>query len=553
MILREYQATAVNRSLDCLKRLNNTLLVAATGSGKTICLSALISEFVNHSQRAVKVLVLQHRKEIIWQNMQKFNRVDPSIHISLINQESKDNSGTVVFAMIQTLHRNPDLIQHYDLIVIDEAHHVVAESYLQIIRKIRVINPEAKVFGVTATPLRGDGKRLADVFNNVSYAVDMEDLIASGVLVKPKAYVLDIGLSEEIEKRTNGKYNLSNLEFDTLSSEIIQNFSVELHTAFKYWQELAVDRKTVVFTPTNKDSMLISHVFNEYGIKTAVVTHDTPKRERERILNDFQHGDIQVLFNTSILTEGWDCPIASCIVLFKSSSNKSTYIQMVGRGLRSYPGKQDCVLIDFGVSTMRHGSLEQNFFKSVKAKDLIEIEETAYKICPGCKSKIPSAQKVCFICGFEFEGEEAKKKLIEEFKLKEIELIKNIEEKCSYKFVDVNENDKHFIAVVDFKSYIGIFKKNDYWYVVGNLDSGYTEMYSSSKSKAQCYEIAYKKLRSSSNKADIMKKNKEWLNYPPTDKQLALLKTKKIPQTRYEVTCHLAYQFNRKYINRLLN
>lgn len=162
----------------------------------------------------------------------------------------------------------------------------------------------------------------------------MEDLIASGVLVKPKAYVLDIGLGEEIEKRTNGKYNLSNLELDMLSSEIIQDFSVELDTAFKYWQELAGDRKTVVFTPTNKESVLISHVFNNHGIKTAVVTHDTPRKEREDILNAFQYGDIQVLFNTSILTEGWDCPIASCIVLFKSSSNKATFIQMVGRGLR---------------------------------------------------------------------------------------------------------------------------------------------------------------------------------------------------------------------------
>jgi len=553
MILRDYQATAVTRSLECLRRNNNTLLVAATGAGKTICLSSLISEFVNQSQQAVKVLVLQHRKEIIWQNMQKFNKVDPTIHISLVNQESKDNTGTVVFAMIQTLHRNPDLIQYYDLIVIDEAHHAVADSYLAIIGKIREINPEAKVFGVTATPLRGDGKRLVDVFDNVSYAVDMEDLIASGVLVKPKAYVLDIGLGAEIEKRTNGKYNLSNLELDILSSEIIQDFSVELDTAFKYWEELAGDRKTVVFTPTNKESVLISHVFNNHGIKTAVVTHNTPRKEREEILNAFQYGDIQVLLNTSILTEGWDCPIASCIVLFKSSSNKSTFIQMVGRGLRGYPDKQDCVLIDFGISTMRHGSLEQNVFKSVKSKDVVEESEATYKVCPGCKANIPSAQKVCFICGFEFESEEAKKQIIEEFKLKEIELIRNIEEKCSYKFIDVGEDNKKFIAVVDFKSYIGILNKGDYWHVVGNLDGGYTEMYSYSKSKAKSYDMAYKKLRSSSNKAEIMKKNKEWLNLPPTDKQLAILKTKKIPETRYEVTCHLAYQFNRKYINKVLN
>ena len=108
------------------------------------------------------------------------------------------------------------------------------------------------------------------------------------------------------------------------------------------------------------------------------------------------------------------------------------------------------------------------------------------------------------------------------------ELIKNIEEKCNYKFVDVNDNNKNFVAVVDFKSYIGILNKNDNWYVIGNLDTGYSEVYNVSKSKAQSYEIAYKKLRNTANKADIMNKTKEWLNYPPTDKQIALIKSKNI-------------------------
>jgi superfamily II DNA or RNA helicase len=561
VVLREYQASAVNRGLEALRHKNNTLIIAPTGSGKTICLSALITEFVKSSSKIIKVLVLQHRKEIMWQNMHKFNKVDPSISMSLISQESKDVTGTVVFAMVQTLYKNLNLMEHYDLIVIDEAHHVVAKSYLKIIEAARTINPSVKIYGVTATPLRGDGKRLVEIFNNISYAIDIEELIADGVLVKPKVYALDIGLGTEIEKRMNGNYNLSNLELDILSSEIMQNFSVELHKAFRYWQELAADRKTVVFTPTNKESLHIANVFNQYGIKTAIITHDTPKKEREQILNSFQFGDTQVLLNTSILTEGWDCPIASCIVLFKSSSHKTTYIQMVGRGLRSYPDKQDCILIDFGISTIRHGSLTQNIFKSVRNKEkigLAEQDNSYYKACPNCKSEIPFAQKVCFICGFEFEGEETKKRLIEEFKLKEIELIRTIEKKCSYLFVPVNDQD--VVTVVGLKSWVGIFHNGKKWSVIGNILStdDQTSLYYSSESKADCFEQAYNFLNHSQNTAEYMKKNKDWLTSYPTEKQIEIIqnRTKGIIDcsalSRYEATCLISYFFNKKTISQCL-
>lgn len=553
MILREYQALAVNRGIESLKQLNNTLLVLPTGGGKTVCLSALISEFIKESSNPVKVLILQHRKEIVWQNMQKFSQINPSISMSLISQESKDNSGIAVFAMIQTLHKNLELICHYDLIVIDEAHHAVAPIFLKVINKVKNINPKVKIYGVTATPLRGDKKTLVNIFNNISYSVDIENLISVGVLVMPKAYVLDIGLGAEIERRTHGQYSLSNLELDNLSSDIIQAGKVDNQKAVRLWKELAGDRKTVVFTPKNIDSILIAPLFEEQGIKTAIVTHDTSPKERERILNNFQFGDTQVLLNTSILTEGWDCPIASCIVLFKSSSYKSTYIQMVGRGLRSYPNKQDCLIIDFGVSTTRHGSLEQNIFKSVRRKEEVNFtgqENNYYKVCPGCGSTIPEGDKICFICGYEFQSEEEKQRVITEFKLKEIEIVKQLEEKMSYKFCEVKKSN--YISVVGLKSFVWILNEHDQWYLFSNLDTDFVEVCGLFKSKSQAYEEAYKKLRYSSGKESFLKKDRDWLDYPPTDKQLFLIKGKKVPSTRYEATCRLTYQFNVRNINRLL-
>ena len=567
MILREYQASAINRSLEALSKYNNTLLVAPTGAGKTVILSSLISEFVKRSEGPLKVLVLQHRKEIINQNLIKFKAIDGSVPVTLITQEHKDDSGVVVFAMIQTLHRNPGLIKHYDLIVIDEAHHAVAHSYMNIIVSIKAINPQVNIFGVTATPLRGDGKRLGNIFDNISFSIEINDLISTGVLVKPRPYVIDIGLREEIEKRTNGNADVSDMEMDFLSSEIIQSSVIDMRKAFDCWYELARNRKTVIFTPKNVDSVYISNIFSENGVACGVVTHDTSKQEREIILNKFKNGNISVIFNTNILTEGWDCPETSCVVLFKTSSYKSTYIQMIGRGLRSHPNKEDCVIIDFGCSTVRHGTLEQSIYKSLEDQRQEESSSTEssqevcyYKNCSRCNAEIPMEQKICFICGFEYGSEEEKQRLIEEFKLKEFNLIQEVIKKSNYLFVPVEDNQQSFLTVVSHRGYIGIFYADEQWRVIGNISSdNYTKLYHSSNSKAECFEVAYKILRGSKGKEAFLKKNNEWLNRPPSDKQIACINLHSSKNfdfqsmNRFEATCLLSFLFNKKDIRKVVN
>ena len=563
IILRDYQVFAVNRGLEALKNHNNTLLIAPTGAGKTIILSSLISEFIKQSRQQARVLVLQHRKEIIWQNMQKFNTIDLRVSISLINQESKDNSGQVVFGMIQTLHKNLELIGNFSLIAIDEAHHSVAKSYLEIIDAVRVKNPEAKIYGVTATPLRSDKKRLASVFNNISYAITLPELIARGILVKPKQFIIDIGITDKLEHFVKNNTNVSDLQLDQFSSEILRSSTVDINKAFLCWEELAKGRKTVIFTPTIKDSVYISAIFEKNGVKTKIITCDTAKKEREQILNEFQFEDISVLLNTNVLTEGWDCPIASCIVLFKSSSHKSPYIQMVGRGLRAYPGKTDCITIDFGISTRLHGSLEQDVFKSVRNKLPSEVEpilEYEYKKCPECFSEVPTNQKVCFICGFEFENVEEKKMMLEEFRMREVELIRTIEEKCSYAFARIYSDKEDVISSVGNQYYIGIFKGKNDWRVIGNVcsENKRTELYHNSISKAECFERSYQLLNSSNNTSDFLMKDKSWLQHCPTDKQIELIQSKTQGNidcselTRHEASCMISYLCNKKYINRYL-
>ena len=164
VVLREYQKLLSIEDWKRCKSMIILLLIAPTSTGKTIILSSLISKFIKQSNQQAKILVLQHRKEIIWQNMQAMSKIDRSVTMSLISQDSKDNAGVVVFAMIQTLYKNIKLITHFDLVVVAEAHHVVAPSFLKIIETVRDINLQAKVYGVIATPLRSDKKRLVEIF-----------------------------------------------------------------------------------------------------------------------------------------------------------------------------------------------------------------------------------------------------------------------------------------------------------------------------------------------------------------------------------------------------
>ncbi len=185
MILRPRQSLFVERSLSALDTHGNTLGVAPTGTGKTIILSAVAGQMIGDSR--AKACVLAHRDELTDQNRSKFSRVNPGMTTSVVDAGSKNWGGQVTFAMVPTLSRpaNLDAMPAVDLLVIDEAHHAVADSYRRIIDRVLHRNPMARIFGVTATPNRGDRKGLREVFTNVADQIRMGELIASDHLVRP--------------------------------------------------------------------------------------------------------------------------------------------------------------------------------------------------------------------------------------------------------------------------------------------------------------------------------------------------------------------------------
>ena len=196
MRLRPRQKLFVERSLSALGTRANTLGIAPTGAGKTIMLSAVTGESLGDS--ASKACVLAHRDELTAQNRDKFRRVVPGVSTSVVDATTKSWDGQVTFAMVPTLARQANLagMPTLDLLVIDEAHHAVADSYRRIVDRVREANPDARVFGVTATPNRGDRKGLREVFDNVGDQVTLAELIASGHLVPPRT-VLGLGSNHD--------------------------------------------------------------------------------------------------------------------------------------------------------------------------------------------------------------------------------------------------------------------------------------------------------------------------------------------------------------------
>ena len=328
MILRPYQKIAVSDACNALDKHGNTLVVAPTGAGKTIMLSALIGE---RHKAGKRVLVIQHRDELVKQNREKFQKVNPYITTSIVNGTVKHWDGEAVFSMIQTMSRDRNLRDRplFDMVVVDEGHHAAAPTYTKVIDAVREDNEHAEIVGFTATPNRGDGKGLRSVFNNCAHQIELATLIREGFLVRPKSYVIHLGVSEQLDKVTKrGK------EYDMEEVAAIMDRQVINDRIVAEWQEEAGDSKNVVFCSTVARAGHFCDDFIRQDINADFVTGETDKDKRAEILHNLEFGDLQVIVNVAVLTEGFDAPPVSCIVLTRPCSQKGTMVQMIGRGLR---------------------------------------------------------------------------------------------------------------------------------------------------------------------------------------------------------------------------
>lgn len=318
-----------------------TLLVLPTGTGKTIVFASVAADQVRAGDR---VLILAHRGELLEQAADKLQRSTGLVSAVEKAESTCLNSWfRVVVGSVQTLQRSARLERfprdYFGTIIIDEAHHAITDGY----RRILDYFEGAKVLGVTATPDRGDMRNLGEVFDSLAYEYKLTDAIKEGYLCKIMAQTIPLQLDISGVALSGGDYAVG--ELGTALDPYLEQIAAEMVQRCR-------GRKTVVFLPLIKTSQKFRDLLNAKGFQAAEVNGQSA--DRKEVLADFDAGKYNVLCNSMLLTEGWDCPSVDCVVVLRPTKVRSLYSQMVGRGTRPAEGKTDLLLLDFLWMTDKH-------------------------------------------------------------------------------------------------------------------------------------------------------------------------------------------------------
>lgn len=400
-----------------------TLLVLPTGCGKTIVFAKITEDCVANGER---VLILAHRGELLDQAADKLGK---ATHLGCATEKAEESClGSwfrVVVGSVQTLMREKRLNQfpedYFNTVIIDEAHHCLSDSYQRVLAHFSGAN----VLGVTATPDRGDMRNLGQYFDSLAYEYTLPKAIKEGYLCPIKALTIPLTLDLSGVSMQAG---------DLKASEIGTALDPYLYQIADEMAEHCKDRKTVVFLPLIKTSQKFRDILNSKGFRAAEVNGESG--DRADVLREFDTGKYNVLCNSMLLTEGWDCPSVNCIVVLRPTKIRSLYCQMVGRGTRLCDGKNHLLLLDFLWHTERHELCHP-------AHLICENEEVAKKMtqnledAAGCPIDIEEAEaKACD--DVVAAREEALAKQLQEMKLRKRKLVDPLQFEMSIQAEDLS-------------------------------------------------------------------------------------------------------------------
>mgnify|MGYP000690695723 FL=1 len=396
MELRQYQEEArqaVEKQWE--DGIQKTLLVLPTGCGKTIVFAKITEDRVRRGDR---VLILAHRGELLEQAADKIGKVTRlGCAMEKAEQTCLGSWFRVVVGSVQSLMREKRLgrfpADYFGTIIIDEAHHCISDSYQKVLRHFE----NAKALGVTATPDRGDMRNLGEVFDSLAYEYTLPKAIREGYLSPIKALTIPLQLDLSGVAMQSGDFKAGDIA--TALDPYLYQIADEMS---KYCR----DRKTVVFLPLVKTSQKFRDILQEKGFQAAEVNGES--EDRAEILEAFERGEYNVLCNSMLLTEGWDCPSVDCVVVLRPTKVRSLYSQMVGRGTRLYPGKEHLLLLDFLWHTERH-----------------ELCHPADLICTSKDVAQKMTENLEEAAGFPMDLEEAEKKASEDVIAERAEALAN--------------------------------------------------------------------------------------------------------------------------------
>ncbi|MFE4051208.1 DEAD/DEAH box helicase [Streptomyces sp. YIM B13518] len=367
-------------------------VVLPTGAGKTVLFSHLAHQMLDNLGGR-RVLVIAHREELIEQAAAKLLAVDPMLRVGIVKAQRDDHADAdVIVASVQTLavEKRRQAIRDIGLIIVDECHHAAARTYMEVLAHFGAWDG-VPVAGFTATMTRTDGG-LAEVWEDVVFRLDILDMISDGYLcdVRGKRITVDTLDLDKVKTR-NG---------DLVDGQLGQALedSGALDAIAKAYVDHASDRAGVVFTPTVATARAAAAALTAAGITAAPVWGDMGRDERRATLARYTAGEVQVLTNCMVLTEGFDAPHTSCVVVARPTKSPGLYVQMVGRGLRLAEGKQDALLLDVMGASTKHklASMVDLTAREVgqaeEGQSLREVAEQAEKKAAAEKRRVIAAR-----------------------------------------------------------------------------------------------------------------------------------------------------------------
>jgi DNA repair protein RadD len=401
MTLRDYQRAAVEAVYDHLRtRDDNPCVVIPTAGGKTPVIATICRDAVG--RWGGRVLVLAHVKELLEQTADKLRAVWPEVPFGVYSAglKRRDRTEPVIVAGIQSIWKRACDFDPFDLVIVDEAHLIAPEGdgmYRQFLADARTVNPHLRVIGCTATPYRLKSGRICTpegILNHVCYEVGVRELIVRGYLCPLVSKAGQTRFDTSGLHARGGEFVADEVEDLMDQDALVRSACAEIVEATRH------RHACLIFASGVKHGEHIVRVMrDEHDIDCGFVTGDTPTDERDATLARFKAGRLKYLCNVNVLTTGFDAPHIDCVALLRPTLSPGLYYQMLGRGFRLHPGKQNCLVLDFGGNVLRHGPVDQI---RVKTANCDGTSEAPAKECPECHALIAAGYAVCPECGHEF-------------------------------------------------------------------------------------------------------------------------------------------------------
>ena len=407
MKLRPYQQDAVDATFDWFREGKDApLIVLPTGTGKSL-VAAEICKAAAIKHPSIRILVCAHVKELVKQNYSKLKIMWPGAPVGIYSAGlgRKEGNAQIIFCGIQSVHRKAKEIGHIDVMIIDEAHMSPRTGdgmWRKFEAELRAINPKMKKVGLTATAFRLDTGLIIQgdnpQFEGVCYDYGLVEAIQDGYLNEIISAPVETVLSTDGVGKRGGEFIAGQLQSAVDTDEQTAACCEEII-------KLGQERKTwLIFSSGNQHAIHIHEYLRSRGLKGFVVTQENSKTQRDEAIQALLDGQCQYIVNNMILTTGFDCPHLDLIACMRPTQSAGLWVQMVGRGTRLSPGKENCMLLDFGGNLERHGPIDKITGKVYEEKET--DGEAPMKVCPSCMELCHAAALMCHQCDFMFPPNE---------------------------------------------------------------------------------------------------------------------------------------------------